>query len=142
MVKYKRNYVRRSSKKAVTKTARKVVKASRMLMLKSVETKHSLFNSSFITNNNQVQCWSPTQQIQVGNTAQTRVGDSVLLQQLILSGEFILNASALNNKYRIIVGYTRVQNDIKSVSSVSLSSTDLWYPIGGFFIHQIINPAV
>lgn len=133
---------RRGSKKSVSKQARAVVKASKSLMLKSVETKYITFDGSTVTKSEGIFSYSPTQQLTVGNTANTRVGDSVLLQSLILSGEWVCLANIMNVKYRLIVGWTRNQSAQTTVAKNTLTSSDLFYVQSGFLAHRIINPSI
>lgn len=133
---------RRSTKKAVTKTARAVVKASKYLMLKSVETKHHAYDPTTPLSHNTFFSYSITQQVPVGNTSISRVGDSILLQSLILSGEWVCSSAILNVKYRVLVGWTRNQIANTSIASAVFGPTDLFYPQAGFFAHRIVNPSI
>ncbi|AMB43011.1 hypothetical protein [Circovirus-like genome DHCV-6] len=140
MAKY---YKKRVFKKKVGKQARAVVKASRMLMLKSVETKAFVVNNSQVLGNNQIFSLSLTQQIAVGNTSVTRVGDSILLGSLTLSGELTAYATIQSVKYRVIVGYTRntVANGSSMIQGI-LGYGDIFYSVGtpGYLAHGVVNP--
>lgn len=142
MAKYakKRTYKRAKS----TKTARAVVKATKYLMLKSVETKYHTYGIDHAMLGNDIVSFSPTQQVPVGNTAITRVGDSILLQNLTMNMAFHVNSTVLNCKVRYIVGWTRSQTANTVVANNVISGTDLFYATTGSMpnVNRIINPAI
>lgn len=133
---------RKTTKKTVSKQAREVVKASKALMLRQVETKYFPYNWSTALASQTIYSFSPMQQLPIGNTATTRVGDSVILQSLTLSGEIIMDASVLNGKFRIMVGYSRNQTVNTLITSGALSATDLFYAQLGTLPHRIVNPSI
>ena len=143
MVKYVKKSTR-TSKKSVTKQAKAVVKASKMLMLRSVETKYE--NPAFdqVLADNAIYAVSPTQRIVQGNTSVTRVGDSILLQSINISGRFRILAACLNMKYRILIGFTRNQTTNTSLATGVIGTTDVFYATGATQRNadKIVNPAI
>jgi len=136
---------KRSSKRAKsTKTARAVVKATKYLMLKSVETKYITYGIDHSVEGNDIVSFSPTQQVPVGNTSISRVGDSILLQSLTINTGFHVLATILNAKVRYIVGWTRNQTANTTVADNVLTNNDLFYATSGAMpsVNRIINPAI
>jgi len=140
-----KKYVKkRGAKKSVTKQAKAVVKASRALMLRSVETKYEYPAFDQVLASNTIYTISPTQRIVQGNTAVTRVGDSLLLQSLNVSGRMRILAACLNAKFRIIAGYTRSQVVATSLTASGLGTADVFYATGATqsFADRCINTSI
>lgn len=130
-----------SKRKSTTKAARAVVKASKYLMLKSVETKHHVANVGTNLVSESIYTYSPTQQVLVGNTSGTRIGDAILLQSLILSGQWVCASAALNVKFRIIVGWSRNQAANASMAPATLGAAEFFYQGStGPMVNRVVNP--
>jgi len=140
MAKYAKK--KRSSKKTITKTARAVVKASKYLMLKSVETKYSLYATTQLVANNTQYSVSPTQQVLQGNTATTRIGDTILLQSLTLSGHIQMASTCLNAKFRLMVGWTRNTIANTTLATGVLTTGDVFFTSSALLTNKIVNPAI
>ena len=141
MAKYVRKKSSTKYKKSTSKQAKAVVKATKFLMLKSVETKYYPIDCSIPLVSNSLYTVSPTQQIAVGNTASTRIGDSILLQSLQLNGYFHVDSLATNVKVRLLVGWSKSQVVNLTMSSSGLGVTDIFHAMGGEVINRIVNPS-
>lgn len=128
-------------KKSTNKVARKVVKVAKSLMLRQVETKQYCPGYIQQLKNEAIYSFSPTQSINVGNTSTTRVGDSLLLQSLIISGRFEVNAAVLNCKTRLLIGYSNVEDANVNVSDVVFGATDIFVASGTVALtDRIVDP--
>jgi len=116
------------SKKATTKQAKGVVKAAKMLMLKSVETKQFNFGTAFSFNDNDINTVTPTQWLVQGNSAVTRVGDSVLLESLTMNLTTNVLAAIYNAKIRIIVGWSSFEVANTTFAANQYGQTEFFYP--------------
>jgi len=140
MAKYAR---KRSGKKSVNKSANAIVKKAKSLMLRSVETKFFYPSYAQLMANSAIYSYSPTQGLPVGNTANTRVGDQVLLSSLTVGGHFRILGSVLNAKMRILVGYSRNQTANTSLATGIIGATDLFYATGAIpNVDKVVNPAI
>lgn len=139
-----KNVRKYSKKKSVSKQAKAVVKASKMLMLRSVETKYEYPSFDQIMATNTIYSVSPTQRITQGNTATTRVGDSILLQSINIAGRFRILSAVLNVKFRVMIGYTRSQTPNLSLTASILTSNEVFYATGATqsFSDRVVNPAI
>jgi len=139
-------YVKKRSykKSKPTKTARAVVKATKYLMLKSVETKYHTYGINGSMLGDAIYSFSPTQQVGVGNTAITRVGDKILLQNFILNSSFVIDAAILNAKVRILVGWTRKQTANTTLATGILDPSDIFLASAGSIpnVNRIVNTAL
>lgn len=140
MVKYAKR--KRSTKKTVYKNAKAVIKASKKLALRSVETKWVNTAPNQVLATGSIYSVSPTQLLTYGNTANTRVGDDILLQSLTLSGHFQCAAAILNVKVRIIVGWSDLDTANTTFATGIIGTTDLFYTGGTNITDRVIHPSL
>jgi len=140
---YVKSSTKRYGKKRATTQAKAVVKATKMLMLRSVETKYHITNISVAAlNHDTIYSFCPTQTIPVGATATTRVGDKILLKSFEWNGTFNVLSTILNAKVRVLVGWSRDQSAATTLTTAGLASNDIFYPSGGLQAQQIVNPSL
>jgi len=86
--------------------------------------------------------FSPTQAITPGNTASTRVGDSIYLQSLHLSGFYESSAIAnASNKFRCMVFWSPVALPAPNITSNIVTGTQLFFPGTDFLVpNAVVNP--
>lgn len=136
-------YARKRSSKTTGKQAGAVAKAAKRILLRAAESKYFAFDFSSNVTSETFWSFSPTQQIINGTAANARIGDTILLQNLILSGEWTCAAAILNVKYRMIVGWSRAQTSNTTLTTGILDATSLFYPVSsGQVAHRVVNPAI